>query len=134
MVLFELCEHSLPKRRKSVNDLAFAKSQCCLILVLDEGRFLSDGKSILLVLIRIGEYENTKSTQGNRVGNTCLDSLAGRKSLDGPEIGLIQFLTGLGGDMRSLKTRIERIKETVKELGWYCVCLLAVMIFKNLEP
>lgn len=54
MVLFELCEHSLPKRRKSVNDLAFAKGQSCLVLVLEEGRFQGVGKSILLVLILLG--------------------------------------------------------------------------------
>ena len=35
--------------------------------------------------------------------------------------------------MRSLKTRIERIKEMVKELVWCCACLLAVMIFENFE-
>ena len=32
-----------------------------------------------------------------------------------------------------MKTRIERIKETVRELGWCCACLLAVMILESFE-
>lgn len=35
--------------------------------------------------------------------------------------------------MRNMKTRIERMKETVRELGWCCVCLLAVLILENFE-
>lgn len=35
--------------------------------------------------------------------------------------------------MRSLKTRVERIKETVGELVWCCSCLLAVLILENFE-
>ena len=32
-----------------------------------------------------------------------------------------------------MKTRIEHIADAVRELGWYCACLLALMIFENFE-
>ena len=84
-------------------------------------------------LSSLEERENEKFTEGNRSDNTCQDSLTEWKSSDRPEFGWIQCLIWVGGDLRSMKTKIERIKETVRELGWCCTCLLAVLILENFE-